>query len=57
MVFVIKRTDQKGGFVAKSGMHNSYTNDLRFVRKFKTREEAQQNVCPGNEIVLPIFDI
>ena len=46
MSFVIMKGNL---FVAKSGHAASYTNDLRNARKFETREEAERNVCPGNE--------
>jgi len=53
-MYVIKRTDQGGGYVAKSGMDNSYTTHVEHVRKFATREEAESNRCPGNEVVVQL---
>lgn len=52
-MYVIKRTDQGGGYVAKPGNPSSYTNRIRRIRKFATREEAEANRCPGNEVVVP----
>jgi hypothetical protein len=51
MSFVIKRLDQGGGYVSKPGHRASYTHDLRHARKFRTREEAEADRCPDNEIV------
>lgn len=52
-MYVIKRTDQGGGYVAVSGNGSSYTNRVRLMRKFTTKEEAEANRCSGNEIVVP----
>ena len=49
-MFVLERTDQGGGFVAKPGHKASYTHKLVNAQKFRTREEAEANGCPGNEI-------
>jgi len=49
-MYVIKRIDQGGGYVAPSGMPNSYTNALQNARTFGSREEAQRQCC-GNEVV------
>jgi hypothetical protein len=51
MPYVIKRTDQKGGYVARPGSSRSYVKRLRDARQFKTREEALNHRCPGNEVV------
>jgi hypothetical protein len=56
-MYVIKRTDQGGGYVAVSGNSSSYTNSVRRIRKFATEEEAEAHRCPGNEIVLPLSHI
>ena len=39
------------GWVAKCGHRSSYTIDLRFARKFKTREEAERDRCGTNETI------
>lgn len=52
-MFVIKRTDKKGGYVAQPGSHNSYTFSAEKVRLFDTEEEAEKDRCPKNEVVLP----
>lgn len=51
MAYVIKRTDQGGGYVAPPGSRKSYTPRLQSARVFSTREEAERNRCPGNEVV------
>lgn len=55
--FVIKRTDQGGGFVARAGSVNSYTKKLQEARLFPTREAAEADRCPGNEIVLSLDEV
>lgn len=57
MKYVIKRTDQGGGYVAKRGMKESYTKDVEKVRVFATLEEAERNLCIGNEVVVPVNKI
>jgi hypothetical protein len=51
MNYVIKRTDQGGGYVAPPGSAKSYTRNLAKARKFTTREEADKNRCVENEVV------
>jgi hypothetical protein len=53
-MYALLRTDQRGGYVAKEGLNVSYTFDIRKVRKFMTKEDAEMNRCPGNEVVVPI---
>lgn len=55
MAWIIKRTDQGGGYVAKEGSRASYTNRPDCARTFSTEEEARRNVCPGNEIAVQYF--
>lgn len=57
MSYVIKRTDQGGGYVAKRGLKESYTKDIEKVRTFATIEEAERNLCIGNEVVIPVDEI
>ena len=45
-MYVIKRTDQGGGFVAKLGSADSYTRNLRRAWIFATREKALETVSP-----------
>lgn len=51
-MYVIKRTDQGGGYVAKQGLRSSYTCNINKVRFFSTKEEAEQNRCPENEVIV-----
>ena len=59
MTYVIKRTDQGGGYVCRPGPANSYgsyTQRLQGAQQFQTREAAEKERCPGNEVVLPMED-
>lgn len=49
-MFVLIRTDQGKGYVAKQG-HDSYTNDLAKARVYPTHETANDDRCVENEIV------
>ena len=51
-MYIIKRTDQRGGWLAKQGSEYSYTNNLHLARTFHTVSEAQSERCPSNEIVV-----
>jgi len=53
-MFVIKRTDQGGGYLAQPGSMHSYTRDLDNVRFFPTRKAAERERCKGNEVVVGI---
>jgi len=54
MTYVLKRTDQGGGYVANPGRHNSYTTHIDHVRKFRTEADAEHERCKGNEIVVDL---
>ena len=53
-MYVIKRIDQGGGYVAIPGSKNSYTKNLRNLRKFNTIEEAERELCVENEIIVSV---
>ena len=55
-MYVIKRTDQSGGWVMPPGSHESYTSKLQHARKFPTRESAERERCPGNETIQRLED-
>lgn len=55
--YVIRRTDQGGGFVSRPGSEKSYTRNLENARIFKTRGEAEADRCPGNEVVVDLADL
>lgn len=51
MSYVLRRTDQGGGYVTKPGSGPSYTHDLRQARKYPTRREAEADRCVENEVI------
>lgn len=57
MCYVIRRTGQGGGYVSKPGSFNSYTRDVKKMRKFSTKEEALLECCVSNEIIVPIEEV
>lgn len=48
-LYVLKRED--GKYVAKVGMASSYTTKLQHARVFRSREDADRERCPENEMV------
>lgn len=56
-MYLIKKIDQSGGYVSKPGHRSSYVKNLRFARKFQTKDEAELNRCPENEIVVDLEKI
>lgn len=56
-MYVIKRTDQGGGYVNRPGSANTYTESLEQAQKYATREEADANRCPDNEIVIDVHEL
>ena len=55
-MYVLERTNQGGGYVAKPGKDGSYTSKLQHARMFATREQAERERCPENEHVVTIED-
>ena len=53
-MYVIRRTDQGGGYVAPPGSHSSYTKKLERARIFPTKEAADAECCPENEVAVPV---
>ena len=51
MYYVLRRTNQGGGWVSKMGSLYSYTHALQRARLFYTKEEAERQRCKGNEVV------
>jgi hypothetical protein len=49
-MYIIKRMPD-GAYVARPGSPSSYTKQLQTARTFPTREAAERDRCPGNEIV------
>lgn len=54
MSFVIRRTDQGGGYVAPAGSPKSYTHRRENARRYPTQVAAESERCPGNEVVVPL---
>ena len=52
-MWVLKRTSD-GLYVAKAGLHNSYTTSLRLAEKFDNREAAVAKSCVENETPVQI---
>tara|TARA_B100002049_G_scaffold93692_1_gene69266 strand:- start:801 stop:992 length:192 start_codon:yes stop_codon:yes gene_type:complete len=52
--YVLKRTDQGGGYVAEPGSKSSYTNNVARARKFRSKEEAEAERCVENEVIVPL---
>ena len=56
-MYVIKKTDQGGGFLAPSGRKETYTYDVSEARVFRSLEKANNEKCQLNEIVVDIESI
>jgi hypothetical protein len=50
-MYVLKRTEQGGGYVAQPGSRSSYTRDIAKAQKFRTKEEAERERCKENEVI------
>lgn len=57
MAYVIKRTDQSGGYVSRPGLKESYTKNIEKIRVFATMEDAQRERCVEDEVVVPMDEI
>lgn len=55
MAFIIRRTSEGGGYVAPSGSPSSYVRNPDRARQFPTREAAERERCPSNEVVLEYY--
>lgn len=55
-MYVIRRVDKHGDFVAKPGSGYSYTRKLEQARIFQSREAADKECC-GNEVVVAVDSI
>lgn len=52
-MYVIKRTDQGGGYLAPAGSQHSHTHKLEKAQTFPTREAAQAQCCENERAVTP----
>ena len=55
-MFVIVNTETHK-YVARRGSGNSYTTKLEQAETFRTREAADKDRCPGNEVVVDVNDL
>ncbi len=53
-MYVLKRTDQGGGYYAAEG---GYTDRLEKARAYRSRESADNDRCIDNEVVVDLNDI
>lgn len=56
-MFIIRRTDQREGWVTPPGSARSYTQNCLEARRFRTREEAEAERCPENEVIENLHEI
>lgn len=52
--YVVKRTDQRGGYLTPPGSVRTWTMNLLNARRFSSEEEAKAECCPENEIAVKI---
>ena len=51
-MYVLVRDD--GAYVARPGSRSSYTLSLQAARVFATREAAEADRCPENELIVAV---
>ncbi len=51
MKYVIRRTDQGGGYVAPPGSPKSYVRDKLKAQHFDSQDAAERERCVGNEVI------
>lgn len=49
--YILRRTDQDGGWVAMPGSKKSYTHNRSIALRFSSREAADRERCPRNEAI------
>jgi len=49
MTWILKRTDQGGGYVNQPGSGSSYTRDPLRAKRYPTKEAAREDSCVENE--------
>lgn len=49
--YIIRRTDQGGGWLTRQGSPRTWTKNRASARRFPTRWAAEQERCPDNEVV------
>ena len=53
-MYVIKRTDQGGGYLGHAEDGHTWTKHLQRAIVFSSREAAEKNCCPENEIAVSV---
>ena len=56
-MWIIERTDQGGGYVNQPGSQNAYTHSKTRARRFDSKEAAQAECCPDNEVPVCLWDL
>ena len=56
-MFVLIRTDGRGGYATPPGSSSSYTRDLLKARRYSTKEEAEADRCVENERIANFHDL
>jgi hypothetical protein len=56
-MWVLWRTDQGRGWVTRPGSRGSYSRRLQDARTWPTREAAEADRCPENEVAERVEDI
>lgn len=51
-MYLIRRTDQGGGFVGPNRNALSYVKRANDARHFRTEAEAERHRCPENEVIV-----
>ena len=49
-MYIIRRTDQGGGWMAPPGSLHSYTGDPLKAQRFASYDAAKAYCCPDNEV-------
>jgi hypothetical protein len=52
MSYILRRTDGRGGYVARPGSARSYVRNPARARVFATLEEAEAERCVKNEVIV-----
>ena len=54
MKYLLRRTDQGGGYVDEPGSLKAYTRSKEKARRFDTREAAERDRCKENEVIVEV---
>ena len=56
-MYILRRTDQGGGYVAPSGSKSSYTTIPTRAKRYETKEQAIADSCIENEVPVNLYEI